>query len=141
METKAGYPKSLFFFVEQFICQWIWELAAQAVFLFVDRVTEQSVSIEKDDIFKVKKVQKNPTVDFPSVAVRLVDRKMIQYTNKVQKQDLQALIDDNKVKFSVKMRVHELGAHQGDCQGTIFFSSKFPNHRVISLGRSYRELS
>ena len=58
METKAGYPKSLFFFVEQFICQWIWELAAQAVFLFVDRVTKQSVSIEKDDIFKVKKVQK-----------------------------------------------------------------------------------
>ena len=56
----------------------------------------------------------------------------------MQKEDLQALIDDSKVKFSVKMRVHELDAHQGDCQGTIFFSSKFSNDRVISHGRAYR---
>ena len=98
-------------------------IALEAVFHFVDRVAEASVSIAKDDIFKVKKIEKEVIGDFPSVAVRLVDRKMIQYTSKVRRESLQELINDSKVKFSVKMRMHE--SYDGDSQGTIFYSSKF----------------
>ena len=63
--------------------------------------------------------------DFPSVVARLVDRKLIQYSSKIPKLRLQALINDNKNKFSIKMRVQESDIVHGDCQGSIYISSKF----------------
>ena len=79
----------------------------------------------KDDFSKVKKVKKEIIGDFSSVAVRLVDRKMIQYSSKITKERLQALINDKKNRFSIKMRVQESDVENGDCQGTIYVSSKF----------------
>lgn len=95
----------------------------QAVFMFIDRATDTSVSIGKDDIAKVKKVKKEIIDDFSSVAVRLVDRKMLQYSSKIPKERLQALVKDSKYKFNVKMRIQESDLYNGDCQGTIFFSN------------------
>ena len=100
-------------------------IASKAVFLFVDRATETNVSIAKDDFSKVKKVKKEMIGDFPSVAVRLVDRKMIQYSSKIPKERLQALITDNKYKFSIKMKVQESDVDNGDCQGAIYVTGKF----------------
>ena len=91
--------------------------------MFIDRATDASVSIGKDDIAKVKKVKKEIIDDFSSVAVRLVDRKMLQYSSKIPKERLQALVKDSKYKFNVKMRIQESDLYNGDCQGTIFFSS------------------
>ena len=97
----------------------------KAVFLFIDYAAEASVSIPKGDFSKVKKVKKEIIGDFASVALRLVDRKMIQYSSKISKDRLQALINDNKNKFSIKMRVQESDIVHGDCQGSIYISSKF----------------
>ena len=88
-------------------------------------MTEASISIAKDGFSKVKKVKKEIIGDFPSVAVRLIDRKMIQYSSKIPKERLQALVTDNKNKFSIKMKVQESDVDNGDCQGTIFVTGKF----------------
>ena len=100
-------------------------IASKAIFLFIDRAAEINVSITKDDFSKVKKVKKEMIGDFSSVAVRLVDRKMIQYSSKIPKEKLQALITDNKNKFSIKMKVQESDVDNGDCQGTIYVTGKF----------------
>ena len=73
----------------------------------------------------VKKVKKEEIDEFPSVVCRLVDQEISQYSSTIPKERLQALITDNKNKFSIKMRVQESDVDNGDCQGTIYVSSTF----------------
>ena len=104
-------------------------VASEAVFLFIDGVTETSISISKSDIYcmywLVKKVKKEIIGDFPSVVVRLVDPKMAQYSSKIPKERLQALINNNKYKFHVTIRVQESDLDNRDCLGSIFISGMF----------------
>ena len=102
-------------------------VASKAVFLFIDGVTETSISISKSDILLslVKKVKKEIIGDFPSVVVRVVDQKMAQYSSKIPKERLQALINNNKYKFHVTIRVEESDLDNGDCLGSIFISGMF----------------
>ena len=101
-------------------------VASKAVFLFVDGVTETSISIAKSDIYwLVKKVKKEIIGDFQSVVVRLVDPKMVQYSSEIPKDRLQALINYNKYKFHVTIRVQESDLDNGDCLGSIFISGMF----------------
>ena len=101
--------------------------ASKAVFLFIDGVTETSISISKSDIllWLVKKVKKEIIGDFQSVVVRLVDPKMVQYSSEIPKDRLQALINYNKYKFHVTIRVQESDLDNGDCLGSIFISGMF----------------
>ena len=102
-------------------------VASEAVFLFIDGVTETSISISKSDIllWLVKKVKKEIIGDFPSVVIRLVDPKMVQYSSEIPKDRLQALINYNKYKFHVTIRVQESDLDNGDCLGSIFISGMF----------------
>ena len=101
-------------------------VASKAVFLFVDGVTETSIAISLSDFYwLVKKVKKEIIGDFPSVVVRLVDPKMPQFSSKIPKERLQALINNNQYKFHVTIRVPESDLDNGDCLGSIFISGVF----------------
>ena len=101
-------------------------VASKAVFLFIDGVTETGISISKSDIYwLVKKVKKEIIGDFPSVVVRLVDPKMPQFSSKITKERLQALINNNQYKFHVTIRVQESDLDNGDCLGSICISGMF----------------
>ena len=77
----------------------------------------------------VKKVKKEEIDEFPSVVCRLVDPEIAQYSSKISKERLQALITDNKNKFSIKMRIQESDMDNGDCQGTIYVAGKFKSRK------------